>query len=122
MLRMDYPYYQWGLEYQRSGIFWLGFGDSNTTLHSYSIPAVDSRWVHVAFTYDGSFVRGYVDGMEHGSWPDTMNLVARSQPLHIGADAAYGQALLGRIDDVRIFARALDAAEVALARDSAVGP
>ena len=119
---MDYPYYQWGLEYQRSGIFWLGVGDSDTTLHGYSIPAFLSRWQHVAYTFDGVAVRGYLDGYEFDMWDASTALVARGAPLHIGADAAYGQRFIGRIDDLRIFDRALDAAEIAAARDTAVGP
>jgi hypothetical protein len=117
------PWYQWGIEYEpeiRSYIF--VFGDSNTAEHLFSAAGATGRWQHVAFSYDGSYVRAYVDGAWVDSWSETMALVARGTPLRIAIAQLGSESLRGRIDDVRIYDRALDDAEIALARSSAVGP
>ena len=73
-------------------------------------------WAHAAAVYDGAAMRLYLDGVEIGSLPkagpidvDPAVLAAiGSQPPGAGT-----QPFLGSIDDVRIYRRALSAAEVA---------
>jgi hypothetical protein len=83
------------------------------------------RWCHVAVTYDGSVLRTYIDGQEDlgGDFP-----LAVGGPIHlskaellIGQDRAHGQVFNspktwswnGLMDDVRLYNRALNAADVA---------
>jgi hypothetical protein len=71
-------------------------------------------WIHAAATYDGTTMRLYQDGVEVGSAP-------KSGPVAVDPGVALwmaanpgepGQVFDGRIDEVKIFERALDAAEI----------
>lgn len=68
-------------------------------------------WQHVACTYDGSRVRLYVDGVEVAdrSWSGSVVL---SMPGALGRNPSGGRNLNGLVDDVRIYSRALSAAEI----------
>ncbi|MGV1049703.1 MAG: LamG domain-containing protein [Solirubrobacterales bacterium] len=73
------------------------------------IPA--KAWSHLAFTDDGARLRIYVDGELAGTQP-AVPLTATSGPLTIGCLAQYGNYFKGRIDEVRIYDRALDNREL----------
>ena len=73
-------------------------------------------WTHVAVTYDGSEIRIYFNAVEVARRFAGGNLTATSQPVEIGAD------FHGRIDEVRIYSRALSPAEIALDRATPVDP
>jgi hypothetical protein len=67
-------------------------------------------WYHIAATYDGSFMRVYINGVEDPvKVARTGHLDPSSAPLIIGKPEF---ALNGIIDDVRIYNRALSADEV----------
>jgi hypothetical protein len=68
-------------------------------------------WSHVAVTYDGSLLRLYIDGMEAGSRPATGHLLPSSPPETglLGGASAF----VGTMDEVRLYRRALSAAEIA---------
>jgi chitodextrinase len=68
-------------------------------------------WTHLAGTYDGGHLRLYVNGVQVASvaWIDT--LAPTAQNLQIGNDI-YGEIFDGTIDEVRIYSRALSAAEI----------
>jgi Concanavalin A-like lectin/glucanases superfamily len=76
----------------------------------------DGNWHLVAGTYDGQFVRMYVDGVEAGSGTPVSLPIAYALPYQQFNIGAYrGSCELrfnGDIDDVRIFNRALTAAEI----------
>ncbi len=75
----------------------------------------DGTWHHVAGTYDGMKARLYVDGVEVAMVDATGTIVDSSTPLYLGAsrqnnaDAGF---LLGSLDEVEIFQRALSATEI----------
>lgn len=71
-----------------------------------------SRWTHLAGTYDGSTLRLYVDGAEVASRAAPGGLAASDGPLRIGGNGLWSEWFRGSIDDVRVYARALSAAEV----------
>ena len=76
-----------------------------------------SQWVHVAGTYDGGSIRLYVNGGLIGSVAASGTLLRDGRPLLIGgghndATGAASETFNGWIDDVRIYNRALSAAEV----------
>ncbi len=78
-----------------------------------ALPA--KTWSHVAFTSDGAYLRLYVDGQ----LVDTENAseIASSEgPLYLGCWPSEGEHFEGRIDEVRIYDRALDAGEIDLQR------
>jgi len=76
----------------------------------------DGKWHSVIGTYDGSTVRLYVDGRQVGSGtPDTAPVnygLSTSNDLMIGDYAGCSLAFSGRIDQVRVFDRALGAREI----------
>lgn len=70
-------------------------------------------WKHVAITFDGVTLTGYVDGVAFNSKPATFNLQG-GNPLSIGKMILSGENYFnGVVDDMRVYDRALDAAEVA---------
>ena len=71
-----------------------------------------STWSHLAATYDGASVRLYVNGTQVGSRAQTGPIQTSTGPLSIGGDALYGQYFAGRIDEVRVYGRALTALEI----------
>ncbi len=79
------------------------------------------RWQHVTVTYDGSRVASgiavYVDGRPVPLRVDLDELnqsFQTSAPLRIGAGGAADERFQGRIDEVRLYSRALQAQEAAI--------
>ena len=73
-----------------------------------------NTWTHLALTYDGTTLRIYANGVlvKSGSAP---GLAATSaSPLRIGGDSVWGEYFKGLIDEVRVYNRALSAAEIQL--------
>lgn len=90
-------------------------GDGNVCISSTDAPV--GAWVFVAMTYDGRTLRGYENGVEKCRASFTGKLGADSTPLLIGANADDPQGtpmffFNGRIDDLRLFDRALSASEL----------
>jgi glucose/arabinose dehydrogenase len=71
-----------------------------------------NTWSHLAATYDGATLRIYVNGTQVGSRAQSGAIRTSTGPLSLGGDALYGQYFAGRIDEVRIYSRALAAAEI----------
>jgi hypothetical protein len=78
-----------------------------------------NRWIHMAGTYDGNLMKLYVDGEEIGerSLTGAINLDP-SRPLTVGVEENGGghvpeNPFDGRIDEIRIYNRALMASEIA---------
>jgi len=79
----------------------------------------DGNWHFVAGSYDGSFVRLYVDGVEVGPGTPANLTINYNLPTHsnlyIGSYVAPGWCTLpftGGIDEVKVFERALYAQEI----------
>jgi hypothetical protein len=79
----------------------------------------DGAWHHVAGTYDGSFVRLFVDGAEVGAGTaSTLGVgygLFSTNDLFAGAynDCGGANNFTGALDELRIWSRALGAAEIA---------
>jgi len=71
-----------------------------------------STWTHLAVTYDGSTMRMFVNGDLVSSRAATGAIVTSADPLRIGGNPARGEYFQGRIDDVRVYNRALAASEI----------
>jgi hypothetical protein len=76
-------------------------------------PLSPGRWTHLAATYDGRSVRLLVDGAEIARTPASGRLLAARGPLRIGAGGVGGDRFRGRIDEVRVYGRALGRKEIA---------
>ncbi len=77
-----------------------------------------NTWVHIAATYDGKTQILYVSGKPAISSTATRKLEATKNPLIIGGNQNEGTTTIeeqfgGYVDDVRIYARVLSAAEIA---------
>ena len=81
----------------------------------------DGQWHHVVGTYDATTFKLYVDGVDNGSgdgvdagqtWRTGYTLEIGSCAGNLGCDGS-GEHWKGLIDDVRIYNRALSAADVA---------
>ena len=69
------------------------------------------QWKHLALTFDGTTLAGYVDGVLVGSGAATFNL--QGMPLTLAHPHLWENDFNGLVDDVRIYSRALDATEIA---------
>ena len=101
-------------------IYFAAYHVSNGQVRAYPIFTVPTvpldAWTHVAITYDGAQIRIYFNAVEVGRRSATGNLLLTSQPMEIGNE------FRGRIDEVRIYARALGPAEIALDRATPIDP
>ena len=75
-------------------------------------PLPPNAWSHLALTYDGAKLRLYIDGqlVDTEPAPDPM---ASEGPLELGGVDVFGDYLDGRLDEVRVYDRALDQDEIA---------
>ena len=80
-----------------------------------------NAWTHLAGTYDGTTMRLYVNGVQVSSRAQTGPIQTSTAALTMGGDPLYGQYFAGRIDEARIYNRALSAAEIQGDMSSAVG-
>ncbi len=88
---------------------------STETLISTSGSIVNGQWIHVAGTYDGTTMRVYIDGVEAGSKSKGGAINANAAvPLWIGGNplVATSRPWDGKIDEVRLYDKALILAEV----------
>ncbi|GAA2797338.1 hypothetical protein GCM10010441_23190 [Kitasatospora paracochleata] len=80
-------------------------------------PVTANTWTHLTGVWDGANVRLYVNGALAGSAADTTTPWDSPQGLNIGRakwDGAPANRWIGSVDDVRLWGRALTAAEIAV--------
>ncbi len=72
------------------------------------------QWTHVAATYDGTYMRLYVNGFLKNKLTYSSQTFAPAGPLCIGTDSSGtpGTGFFGRIDEVALYARTLTGEEV----------
>ena len=113
-----------------TGYFWLNWGTGYPTLEAYdnnsqnwtsnatSTYVADGNWHHVGFVVDrtNNQIRIYVDGQQSSiksrGWSAGNFLNSNNNAFYIGSQNG-SFAFTGTIDDVRIYNRALSAAEIA---------
>jgi hypothetical protein len=71
-----------------------------------------NTWTHLATTYDGALLQVYVDGFAVVRRPVTGTLISTRGVLSIGGNPVWDEFFRGRIDDVRVYNRALSASEI----------
>ena len=72
-----------------------------------------NTWTHIAVTYDGTNLRFYVNGVLRGTVARTGNIASNNGAIRIGGNNSSLQEFFrGLIDDVRIYNRALTAAQI----------
>jgi len=70
------------------------------------------RWTNVAYVYDGETERFYVDGRVVATHAAHGRIQVSGKPLWIGGNRPYGEHFDGRIDEVRVYDRALSTREI----------
>jgi hypothetical protein len=76
-------------------------------------PIAVGEWSHIAVTYDGATMRLYVNGALVASRAQSGVLAVGNGALRIGGNNSFaGEFFRGLIDEVRIYNRALSAAEI----------
>jgi hypothetical protein len=71
-----------------------------------------NTWTHLATTWDGSTLRMFVNGVQVGTNAVTGPIRTSTGMLRIGGTAVWSEWFSGRIDEVRLYNRALSAAEI----------
>ena len=69
-------------------------------------------WTHIAATYDGQRQRLYLNGMLVAERRQSGPIQPGAGALRIGGNAIWGEGFTGRIDELRIYNRALKLSEV----------
>ena len=87
-----------------------------------STDLVLNTWTHVATTFDGAILRVYVNGALVAARSRTGIIRASANPLRIGGSLTGRDYFPGRIDEVRIYRRALSEAEIRADMVTAVSP
>ena len=85
-----------------------------------SIPL--NTWTHLATTYDGATLRLFVNGSQVGSRAISGAISVSTSPLRIGGNAIWGEYFSGRIDEVRIYNRALTQTEIQTDMNTSISP
>ena len=78
-------------------------------------------WSHLATTFDGSVVRLFVNGVLVGTSSISGSMTASTGVLRIGGNSIWSEWYAGLIDEVRVYSRALTAAELQQDMQTPVG-
>ncbi|OGV44485.1 MAG: hypothetical protein A2X46_01480 [Lentisphaerae bacterium GWF2_57_35] len=111
------PLRQYALGYVLGGhpFFDTGAGGSFNELIVTNVTLQTGRWTHMTGVYNGTNLIVYVDGLECGRATTVMSTVSQAVNLTMGAAVAgdYGAASYqGKMDELRIYNRALSAQEI----------
>jgi hypothetical protein len=71
-----------------------------------------NTWTHLAGTYDGATLSLYVNGVLVGSHAVAGPIATSTGVLRIGGNTVWGEYFTGRIDEVRLYNRALSQSEI----------
>ncbi len=115
---LSYALYS-GNNAQRPG-GWLSVNGTDYAVTS-TTNLVVNTWTHVAFTYDGTTLRMFVNGVQVSSLAGPASIIASNGVLRIGGNGVWGEYFRGLIDEVRIYNRALTAMEIQTDMNTAVG-
>ena len=81
-----------------------------------------NTWTHLSVTYDGANMRFYVNGVLANTKPQTGKMATSSNPLRIGGNSVWpSEFFTGRIDDIRVYNRALSTTEIMTDMNTPVG-
>jgi len=81
-----------------------------------------NTWTYLAATFDGSMLRLYVNGVQVGSAALSGGIRTSAGALRIGGNSVWGEYFQGRIDEVRVYNRALTASEIQSDMNTPISP
>ena len=85
-------------------------------------PVPVGAWTHLAVTYNGAMVTMYVNGALVESNAISGSIETNTNPLWIGGNVPFGEFFQGRIDEIRVYNRALSQAEIQTDMNTPVTP
>jgi VCBS repeat-containing protein len=93
---------------------WFNTSSSDSTAHGFAGPAALplNVWSHLAGTYDGTTLRLYVNGTLVASQAFSGAIVSSTGVLRLGGNSVWGEYFRGRLDEVRLYNRALSASAI----------
>jgi hypothetical protein len=96
--------------------------DTNTPLDARGVSQLALNvWTHVALTFDNTTLRLYVNGAQVGTRAVAGPLLTSTGALRIGGNSVWGEHFAGRIDEIRLYNRALSTAEIQSDMNTPVG-
>jgi len=106
--------YSFQIVYNGSGYLRLGVGINNNSsvsadIHDTFIP---NTWYHIAFTYDGTFLKAYLNGNLVATRSGTGTINNVNAPLYFGTNPNIGSYFGGLIDEPAIYNVALTQAQI----------
>lgn len=93
--------------------------NQKTSANTYRVDATNpnsyplNTWFHLAATYDGTTTILYINGAEVKSGVGPASIVSNTLPVSLGSESTLVSPLSGRIDDARVYNRALNAIDIA---------
>lgn len=90
---------------------------TNTGLHEVVCPAgtiIPNQWQHIAFTYDGSSIKMFVDGVQIGSSSASGVISSLDKPFAVGKslEGGFNFVYPGGADEVSLWTKALSSTEI----------
>jgi len=112
---MGYVVWNWPALWHATWAEYIRFRIKFTSAGAVDITAFDAprqKWLHIAATWDGQYVRVFIDGEQKGISPDLTGdtLIAHSADFFIGKMNTYRHK--GIIDEVRFYNRALTPSDI----------
>ena len=107
---LSYGLYGHDPQANRPDVFVNTGGSDQSAAGTAKLPV--NAWTHLTATYDGLNLRLYVNGVLTATRTVTNSLRLTGNPLRIGGNAVWGEFFNGLIDEVRVYDRALSAAEI----------
>jgi glucose/arabinose dehydrogenase len=80
-----------------------------------------NAWTHLAATFNGSTLILYVNGVQVGSRAVSGAILTSTGALRIGGNSVWGEFFQGRIDEIRVYNRALTPSEIQTDMATAIG-
>jgi len=82
------------------------------TANSVAVSYTPNQWNFIAFTYNGSHMKSYLNGILINTISSTLSLISTGTPLRLGRISNGASSFNGLIDEVRIYNRALNDDEI----------
>jgi len=102
--------YSLSVEQGQNVRLWLGFGTTTNPFQTDSNLINPGAWYHIIVTYNGSYVRIFINGQLKSEFPETRTVVGSNRILYIAGPSAYNINRL--VDEIRIYNRALSESEI----------
>ncbi|RPI59767.1 MAG: LamG domain-containing protein, partial [Lysobacterales bacterium] len=111
--------FEYHIDSQRRVYWWWNDSSNTTRSITGTTQLALNQWYHVAITYESGAQRIYVNGTLEGTTASHAGMLATNAlPLFVGTDWNFPSRIFdGYIDEVRVVADALTAAEVQALRD-----